>query len=113
MSTLMLILFFPQRLTEAEHVNAIAMKYNAKIEVRLWDKTRVDMLNSEYAIEVDFARKWAEAIGQSLYYGIVTGKKPAIVLLVGTGEERYVYRCQTVCAARGIKLFTEKVRFRE
>ncbi|MBE0498484.1 MAG: hypothetical protein IBX43_04500 [Campylobacterales bacterium] len=32
------------------------------------DRTRVDCLLDTYAIEVDFAQKWAESIGQSLYY---------------------------------------------
>jgi len=29
---------------------------------------RIDCLTDQYAIEVDFASKWAEAIGQALYY---------------------------------------------
>jgi len=31
--------------------------------------------NSEEAIEIDFAEKWAESIGQSLYYSIQTGRR--------------------------------------
>lgn len=42
-------------------------------------------------IEVDFAKKWAEAIGKSLYYVQITGK-PAIGFIVGDGDERYVKR---------------------
>ena len=106
------VLLVPQRLSEAEHAVLLAPKYNAKIEVVLWDKTRADLMNSTYAIEIDFGKKWAEAIGQSLYYSILTGKKPAIILLIGKDESRFAYRCQTVCAKIGIKLFVEKVRFR-
>lgn len=46
---------------------------------------RVDCLTEEYAIEFDFASKWAEAIGQSLFYRMMTGKKAGIVLIL---EER-------------------------
>ena len=77
---------------------------NYTIEHRLWDGTRVDLLGG-FAVEVDWATKWAEAIGQSLYYGLVSGRDPGIVLLMKKGEERYVYRCQTVCAAKDIRLW--------
>ncbi len=37
--------------------------------------------------------KWAEAIGQSLYYSAMTGKKAGIVLIVsGKNKERYMKR---------------------
>ena len=48
----------------------------------LSDGTRVDCLTEEYAIEFDFADKWAEAIGQSLHYALMTGKKPGIVIII-------------------------------
>ena len=38
------------------------------MEVVMKDGTRCDILTSTHAIEVDFAKKWAEAIGQSLNY---------------------------------------------
>ncbi len=96
---------------ENSEVRRIAPKYNAEVEVRLWDSTRVDMLTEEYAIEVDWAPKYAEAIGQSLYYSIVTGKKPGIILLIKDikKESRFVYRLQTVAAKYDIKVWLEKV----
>ena len=45
------------------------------------DGTRCDILTDTHAIEVDFADKWAEAIGESLNYAIQTGKKADIVLV--------------------------------
>jgi len=103
----------PRRLTENEHSVILAAKYNAKREVVLWDRTRVDLVTDEYVFEIDFAKKHYEAVGQSLWYAIVTDKKPAIILLaVPRDDDRFVYRCQAVCAKHGIKLFVEKVRFR-
>lgn len=94
---------------EREETERIAPAYNAKTEVTLWDQTRVDLLSDEYAIEVDYAPKWAEAIGQSLYYAAVTGRKPGIVLLVSDrSENRFVYRCQTVALKHGIRLWIRK-----
>ncbi|WP_171018846.1 hypothetical protein ACONUD_00725 [Microbulbifer harenosus] len=37
-------------------------------EYVLPDRTRVDCLTETHAMEFDFAPKWAEAIGQALYY---------------------------------------------
>jgi len=49
-----------------------------KTEVVLHDKSRVDCLIAQHSVEADFANKWAEAIGQSVYYGIVAGKNAGI-----------------------------------
>ena len=51
-------------------------------EVRLPDRTRVDCVLSSHAVEVDFARKWAEAVGQSLHYSRMTGKRAGILLIM-------------------------------
>jgi hypothetical protein len=53
------------------------------VEYRLPDNTRVDCLTDEFAIEVDFSSsKIFEAIGQSLHYGRMTGKKAGIYLIM-------------------------------
>lgn len=61
-------------------------------EYRLPDRTRVDCLTEEYAIEYDFGRKWAEAIGQSLHYGRMTQRKPGIVLIIESPKDEKYYR---------------------
>jgi hypothetical protein len=60
---------------------------------------RVDCLSADYAIEVDYADKWAEAVGQSLYYAAATHRRPGIILLCPSSETHaeglcrsYVYR---------------------
>ena len=74
-------------------------------EVILDDYTRVDCLAEEYAFEFDFARKWHEAIGQSLYYAMKTNKEAGIYLIVNTLEDnKYVYRARQVCEKYNIKL---------
>jgi hypothetical protein len=55
---------------------------SGQIEAILPDKTRCDCLTHDHAIEFDFGPKWAEAIGQALYYGLQTGKQPGIVLII-------------------------------
>ena len=55
---------------------------HGRTEVRLPDRTRVDCILDTHAVEVDFARKWAEAIGQSLHYSRMTGKRAGILLIM-------------------------------
>ena len=62
-------------------------------EFELSDRTRVDCLTRDYAIEYDFANKKYEAIVQALHYGVMTNKIPKIVLILDKNkqEEQLVY----------------------
>ena len=63
-------------------------------EYVLNDKTRIDCLLPEMAVEVDFAHKWHECIGQALYYAKKTRRTPACLLIMENGEKdlKYLYR---------------------
>lgn len=68
-----------------------------QIEVVLADGTRCDCLTKDYAVEFDFGPKWAEAIGQSLYYSIQTGKTPGIgLILESQNDYKYWIRLNTI-----------------
>lgn len=89
---------------EADYVNAYC---KGIIEYQLPDRTRVDCLTDEYAIEYDWAKKWAESIGQALYYSKMTGKKPAVAIIIKNPEERiYIDRIRKVDS--NIKIFEIK-----
>ena len=78
-----------------------------KREFVLFDKTRVDCLTKDYALEFDFAHKWAESIGQALYYSKMTNKNPAVVLILENPDDlKYVKRVQK--AQDNIKIFLIK-----
>jgi hypothetical protein len=79
-------------------------KLGGNMEVVLEDRARIDCLTSEYAIEVDFAKKWAEGIGQSLYYAEMSGKKPAVGLISGTDDKKFINRLETVAKKHNIKV---------
>lgn len=92
---------------ESYYVNQWCTSDFGRIEVVLWDMTRVDCLAKDYAIEFDFAKKWAESIGQALYYSKLTGKKPAVTLiLTAPTDYRYVKRVERL--DNGIKVFLIK-----
>jgi hypothetical protein len=72
-----------------------------EIEKKLITGGRIDCFNDEFAIEVDWANKWAESVGQSLYYAGATNRKPGIILLSEQSEgpveglcRSYVYRLE-------------------
>ncbi len=73
------------------------------------ESVRIDCQTQEYSLEVDFAKKFYEAIGQSLYYSILTDKKPAVLLILEKkSDEIYLKRLNTVSDKYGIKVYTIK-----
>lgn len=107
---LMLLIFLIPKV-EAKHLNPESYyqtkwceQNNGITEYILPDKARIDCLTKEYAIEFDFATKWAEAIGQSMYYANVVNKKPAIVLITKSNKDKkYIKRIKK--ANKDIKIF--------
>lgn len=63
-------------------------EHNGQAEVALPDQTRADCITATHAVEFDFANKWYEALGQALYYGLQTGKRPGVVLIIESPVER-------------------------
>ena len=94
---------------EAYYQELWCSEQKGKMEYVLPDYTRVDCLTEEHAIEFDFANKWAESIGQALHYGMMTGKKPGIVLIIEKPKHFVYYnRIVPLCEKYGITLWTMK-----
>ncbi len=86
-----------------------AQQWRGVCEYKLPDGTRVDVMTKNFAVEFDFAKKWAEAVGQALHYGRMTGKKPAIVLIIETPSDfKYYKRVEPLCKQYGITLWYMK-----
>lgn len=58
------------------------------MEVVMSSGSRCDCLTDTHAVEFDFARKWAESVGQALNYAAQTGRRAGIVLILDTPEDR-------------------------
>jgi hypothetical protein len=81
-------------------------QFNGIMEVRLKDRTRVDCLGDDMACEVDFASKWAESIGQSLHYGLMTSKKPTILLIREVRkDDKYIGRVLALANIYDIRVY--------
>lgn len=76
---------------EKYHQGKWCEERNGTTELVLFDKTRVDCITEEYAVEFDFASKWAESLGQSLYYGMITNKTPGIVIILESEKDKLKY----------------------
>ena len=94
---------------EAYYQELWCTEQKGQMEYVLPDFTRVDCLTEDHAIEFDFANKWAESIGQALHYGMMTGKKPGIVLIIEKPKHFVYYnRIVPLCEKYGITLWTMK-----
>lgn len=92
---------------EKYYQTLLCNKLGGLMEQSLLDRTRVDCLTDEYAIEVDFAKKWAESVGQSLYYAEMTEKKPAVGLIVRKNkkDKRHMKRLKVLAKKYNITIF--------
>ena len=62
-----------------------------RAEVVFDDRTRCDCVTGKYAIEFEYAKKWYQAVGQSLHYAIKSGKAPGIILILkNNGDLEYL-----------------------
>jgi hypothetical protein len=75
-------------------------------EVRLPNGSRADCVTERHAIEIDFAPKWHEAIGQALDYADQTGKSPAILLIIEQPKDwRHYRKARTLASRHHIRLW--------
>jgi len=87
----------PEKINERWYQERWCALHDGKSEVRLKDNTRCDCILSDHAVEVDYARKWAEAIGQSLHYARMTGENAGILLIVEDAKDKkYLSRLEKV-----------------
>ena len=105
-----IFLSFPQLYAAHLHPERVyqdqwCAKAGGVTEYVLDDGSRVDCLTDDYAIEFDFGPKWAEAIGQALYYGIRTARKPGVVLILEREHPAFQRRLFSVAAKYGIRVW--------
>ena len=90
----------------------LAQELRGEAEARTFDGSRCDVLTATHAIEVEWVKKWQEAVGQCLLYAAAFNRKPKIILLTRgkDTEEIYYLRALAVCNKGGIELETVSTR---
>lgn len=98
---------FPKRETDLAKLAVPAVFGQATLEVPLPDGSRADALTEDFAVEVDWPEKWAEAPSQAVWYGMLTNKQPAVLLLLrgGATEKVHVARCAALCGRFHVELY--------
>ena len=77
--------------SEASYQEVWCKAHNGIKEYKNRDYTRVDCLTKTNAVEFDFAKKWAESIGQALHYQLMTGKRGMVVLILENPNDKSTY----------------------
>ncbi|MGB0416447.1 MAG: hypothetical protein ACPGKS_06340 [Coraliomargarita sp.] len=100
------------RLHPESHYQALAAKeYGGETEVVMPDGTRCDIVTERHAIEVDFADKWAESLGQSLNYAFQTNKRAGIVLILEKrSDEKHLLRVNSIIENFGLPIDVLAIR---
>jgi hypothetical protein len=78
--------------SEADYSRGLAAALDGRTEVPV-TSGRVDILTETHAIEVDWASKWKESIGQALWYGLQTNRRAGIILILKSDAD-YKYFVQ-------------------
>lgn len=98
-------LVFYGKQSERYYQEKFAQEIGRQVEVVMKDGTRCDILTATHAIEVDFARKWAEAIGQSLNYAMHSGKKAGILLVLEKeSDEKHLERIESIIETQSLDI---------
>lgn len=110
-----LLFFFTVSISSAEHLfkerdyqKPWCERQGGILEYVLDDGARIDCLLPDYAVEFDFSNKWAESIGQALYYAIKTNRQAGVVLIMENPkkDKRHLMRLKTVADKYNIKIWT-------
>jgi len=87
---------------EADYITELAQKLHGQSEVSCYGG-RADIVTDTYAFEVEFAPKWKNAIGQSLWYGLQLDRKPGIIIVMrDLSERRYALMLQSALDYAGL-----------
>lgn len=92
--------------SEADYSRIIQKHLGGEMEVHVF-AGRADLVTETHAYEIEFAPNWKEAIGQALWYGLQTNKKPGIVIIMKHQKE-FTYVQQLVSALDYAEL-TDKI----
>lgn len=93
---------YPEKYYQSEYAKTLS---NAETEVVAPEGPRCDILTNTHAIEVDFANKWGEAIGQSLNYALQFNKRAGILLILeNPSDYKYYIRVNTIIKHFGLPI---------
>ncbi len=89
---------------ESSWITALAGLTGGQEEVSV-DFGRADVITDNYAVEVDFLRKWKEGLGQAQHYADVTDLIPVLALIaLDPLDEKLLEQIDGLCTKKGVKV---------
>ena len=94
---------------EKDWTDALAREMNGQSEVQV-DRGRVDVMTDDYAIEIDFIKKWHEGLGQAIHYGDESTRIGVLALIDGNivhedlKHMKLLKKIERLCIKKGVKL---------
>lgn len=94
---------------ESKWTEALAAQMEGKTEVQV-DRGRVDVMTDNYAIEIDFLKKWHEGLGQAIHYGDESPRIGVLALIVDNPLKsdpeaiNLIKKIERLCIKKGVKL---------
>lgn len=96
--------------TEKQYQNFWCSKHKGQPEVMLRNGTRADCLTETQAVEIDFAPKWQECLGQAINYSAQTNKQAVCVLILEKEkDEKYVNKLDYARRKKEVSLWIRKI----
>ena len=94
---------------EADYVDTWCEDIGGVQEYRLKDATRVDCLHEDFAVEFDFGHKWAECVGQAMFYAKETERLGICALIQkkvvsDISFARFVRRARVTASLGGVEI---------
>ena len=98
--------------TETKWSAWLAKQMYGEAEVVTPCGSRCDIVTETHAWEVEWIKKWSQAPGQAVLYGLLLDRKPGIILLSRNkhSEKAYYLRCCLVCREIGIELLVHQTK---
>lgn len=94
---------------ESQWTETLAAQIKGITEVNV-DRGRVDVMTDNYAIEVDFLKKWHEGLGQAIHYGDESPRIGVLALIVDNTlivdpeTIDLIRKIERLCIKKGVKL---------
>jgi len=101
--------FAKRKLPESKYQSLSCNNKGGKMESSVYGG-RIDCETDAEVIEYDFADKWSECIGQSLFYAAKTGKKGVCLLILERRDYlRYVHRAKQTIEYHDLDILLETI----
>ncbi|MTB51322.1 hypothetical protein [Lewinella sp. W8] len=88
--------------SEADHIRVLGEHFQGATEVHV-ENGRIDILTKTHAIEVEWASKWKNSIGQALWYAQQKNVKAGIILLLKERKDlEHFYKLTSTLSYAGL-----------